>query len=121
MKRHEGGKHEPNASVDTYPLSGIFAVCRCNFDGFWFFGPPATERSREIHCVVVLFVPAGWSRDWLGDVSVFALRLCTQSSSLACGSSSNSKFWRRWRIVTHRDARGNDVRAFAKREDDTAS
>ena len=74
MKQREDAKHERRNGIQTQPFA-IHATLRvADFYCVWIPKPATADRTSEIHCLV----PAAFSFDrrgnWVGDVSVLALK-----------------------------------------------
>lgn len=83
MKRREGGRRDRGDCVYAEPFSGHDVVRVADLDRIWVFEPPADQRAREVHYLVVVSVFADWSGNWVGDVSVFTLANVTVIDSRA--------------------------------------
>src|SRR5580692_3015456 len=70
MKRREGGRRDSGDRVYPQPLSVNDAFRAAHFGGVRISEPPPDKRTRKIHHLVAVSVPADRCGDWLGDVSL---------------------------------------------------
>ena len=72
MKPRAGGRLSRNVSALEPSASDVF-VRAGDFGGVWISEPPAADGASEIYFVVAGIVLADRDRNWVGDVSVFAV------------------------------------------------
>ncbi len=73
MRQRADGKREPDSGIRAESLSGDGAVCAAALGGIWIFEPKAGHRTIAVYRMVIPAVSSGRHRNWLVDVSLFAL------------------------------------------------
>lgn len=74
MRQREDVRRERSNSHNDDAYSGVFGVCGGGVCGVWVFGAAAASGSRALYFVDIFLVCFGGHRDWVGDVSVFAVK-----------------------------------------------
>src|SRR5580704_12785596 len=72
-KPHEDGRRDPGDGFSPHSFSGHDALRAAYFHRVWIFEPTPDKRTRKIHHLVVVSVPAHWRGNRLGYVSLLAL------------------------------------------------
>src|SRR5437879_6036782 len=74
MKQREDAKHERRNGIPSQSFPIIAALRTADFHRVWLPEPAAADRPREIHCVVSVSLSLDRRGNWMGDVSVLALK-----------------------------------------------